>query len=245
MAQDASNDINYYLVIDGIHKADLANIRHWNNLKIAFDENRVWVKDFSYAQINSIEVKSIPYKKSFYAKHGKLFLQGSLLPDRNIPSLLWTPIDRAIPIRLPSFNHNYFGVQEKVPINLVPSDREEEAVAMITGIVALQQYIETAPAIRLQKLMWVILDNDKVLLHGRPLLPIAGNVFWKQKDFLIPAGFNFDLFLLIDPLNNLINPKNNYLVVWDTVGTYFLVDKNDMQPLSISSFRSSHQYLSS
>lgn len=246
MAQNAANDINYFLVINETLKSDLGTIRSWNNLKIAFDEKSIWIKDFDYAQINSLDVKSIPYKTVFHSRQGKLFLLNSLLPDRNIPSLLWTPIERALPIKLPPFNHNYFGIHEKLSMQLISSESEVESEAMITTIDALHQYIETAPGIRLQKLKWVILNNNKVFLMGKPLLPIKGNVYWKQGDFIIPAGYDFDFFVLSETLNNLLNPEKHLIIVWNTDNTYSFIEKDELQPLSLSSFRiSMNKHLSS
>lgn len=237
MAQNAPNDINYFLVIHESKKEDLASVRPWSNLKIAFEEKFIWVKDFDFAQINSLEVKCIPYKTIYYSKQGKLYLLNSLLPDRNIPNLLWTNIDRAITIKLPSFNHNYFGLNENIATRIVACEYEHEAEIMITSITSLQQYIETAPAIRLQKLKWVILNNDKVLIIGKPMLPINGNVYWKKDNAILPTGFNFEFPLLTDVIHSTINPENQFLVIWNTDNTYALIDKDEFEPLSLSSFR--------
>jgi hypothetical protein len=35
-----------------------------------------------------------------------------------MPNLLWTPIERALSIDLPSFNHNFFGINQSVDIKL-------------------------------------------------------------------------------------------------------------------------------
>ncbi len=239
MAKNAENDIKYFLQIEKIYQDDLANIRLWQNLKMAFDEDKIWIKDFDYVQINSLEVKSIPYKTIFYEKSGKLFLQNSRLPERNVPSLLWASIERALPVRLPSFNHNYFGVNETININIIPSESEAEAVGMITKITNLSTYIQTAPAIRLQNLRWTILNNDKVFIIGKPLLPITGETFWQRKDFLLPTGYDFDLHILSDILANKLNPDKDSFVIWNKDNNYFLIHRNDFQNLSIGSFRES------
>lgn len=237
MAKDASNDINYFLLIDETNRNDLSAIRHWSNLKVAFDGKAIWVKDFEYVQINSIEVKSIPYKTAFYSKGGKLYLQGSLLPDRTVPSVLWTPIERAFPIKLPSFNHNYFGIHERITMKLVSSESEREACAMLTTLKELERYIQKAPAVRLQKLSWVRLNNDKVFIFGKPLLPIAGDAYWQHDEFILPTGFNFELHSLMDVLNELVNPHKDSFVIWNSDNTYALIEKKKLQPLSIGSFR--------
>ena len=238
MAQNASNDIDYFLLINNVHKADLGTIRVWNNLKVAFDETQIWVKGFTSNQINSVEVKSIPYKTIFYLKEAKLYLQKSLLPDRNVPvSLLWTSIDRALPIHFPPLNHNYFGLEEKISITLVASDTEEDATGMITSLNVLQQYIETAPAIRLQPIRWTIFNKDKVLLIGSPILPITGDTYWNKEEMFIPVGLNFELSILIYKLNQAVNPKKDSLILWNDDTTYRIINKKELQPLSLSSFR--------
>lgn len=243
MAQDAASGVNYYLSIEATHKSDLATIRQWDNLKVAFNENLIWVKDLNYVQVHSVEIKSIPSKTIYYANEGKLFLLNSLLPDRVIPSLLWSPIDRALPIQLPDFNHNYFGVKEEITTRLIPVDKEVEAVAMLTSINTLQSYIETAPQIRLQKIQWTILNNDKAVLIGKPMLPITGQAFWQRQNILLPTGYDLELFVLADSISNIINPGNDCWILWNEDNSYCLINKNDVCPLSLSSFRKSIEQL--
>jgi hypothetical protein len=68
MANNAADNLNYFLLLEEDHQLFLGGIRHWNNLKVGFDEQGIWIKDFDYAQIQSTEVKIIPYKKVFYEK---------------------------------------------------------------------------------------------------------------------------------------------------------------------------------
>lgn len=240
MAKDTSDHImntSHYLQIQKEYKDDLGKIRHWDTLKIAFDRDDIWVKGFDYAQIHAIEIKRIPYKTLFYEKEGKLFLLNSQLPDQNIPSVLWTPIDRALPIELPMYNHNYFGIDQDIPVQLISSEKEEEVVALLSSVDVLKQYIETAPAIRLQKLEWVLVNNDDVLIIGRPLLPVTGTVFWRQYDFLIPAGYDFELPMLTEMAHQKMNPKKENYLVWSANNTWFSISKENIQPLTRGSFR--------
>jgi len=241
MAENSSNDISYFIAINETFKSDLAGIRQWSNLKAAFDEGIIWIRDLNFVQVHSLEVKSIPYKTIFYEKQGKLFLQNSLLPHRNVPSLLWTPLDRMLPVKLPEFNHNYFGIHEKLEMQLVASENEVEADGMIVDVHILEKYLITAPRIRLQELHWTMLNNDKILLLGKPLLPISANVYWSRNHMMIPAGYDFGLYSLADSLNAMLNPGNDHLIIWDLQNTYALVAKNDLQPLSLSSFRKTLQ----
>lgn len=238
MAIDSANSVAYFLSLPLQHKDYLGAVRHWDNLKVGIEEDLIWVKDLTTVQVDSVEIKSIPHKTLYYSNGPFLCRQGSLLPDRALPSLLWTPIERGLPIELPAFNHHYFGLSEKVAIRLMPTDEEQEAYANLVSMEALQHYVETAPAVRLQKIQWVIV-NEKALLAGIPLLPLKGDVYWRQNNFLLPAGYRFELSLLTETLQAMLNPDDDHWIIWQTDGRYRKVAKEQMRTLSIASFRES------
>lgn len=237
MAKDVAGSIRYFVSVNQEYKDVLATLRQWNNLKVAFDDGLIWVSDFDYEQIHSTAVKSIPFKSVYYEKDSKLFLMNSRLPERSLPAVLWTSIDRAFPLTLPSLNHNYFGITESVSIQVVESEVEADAVAMITSIDRLNQYVATAPAIRLANLRWAVIDRTKALLIGKPLLPIPGETYWQRKDLLLPSGYDLDLFLVADILQKRLSPGRQNWVCLEKDNTCFQVPKESMMPLSISSFR--------
>ncbi len=243
MAKDATDNIAYYVKIDSVHKEDIASIRHWTNLKVAFDKNCVWITNFEDTQINAAEVKSLPYKTIYYNKNGKLYLLNSLLPDCNLPAVLWTPIERALPLKTGSYNHNFFGIEEKINIKLVESETEKEAEVMMVEIYLLKSYMETAPEVRLQNIHWVLISPEQAVLFGKPLLPVNGKVYWKNKNAIIPAGYNFDLHMLTDILLIKINPEKNCWILWDTDSSFIKIEKHLLEPLSISSFRKTYNQL--
>jgi hypothetical protein len=238
MAANFENNIIFFLRLMQKDSAVLGNIRTWDNLKVAYDGDFVWVSGFDYVQINSLEVKTMPFKTVFYEKNGKLYLYDSILPEQNLPSLLFTPILRAFPVQTPSFNHNFFGLNEKIDLKIQPSDAEKKAVAMLTALDILENYTQTAPAARLKNLQFAQINEDKVFLIGTPILPIQGEMFWQTADFFLPVGFDFDLFALSNTLNEVINPHKTDWIIWLTDSTYFKIEKYDMTALSIAAVRS-------
>ena len=139
MANHVTNHVIYYLYIKSQFKIDLAGIRHWNNLKVGFENDDIWVKDLDYVQINSVDVKSIPYKTLYYENDGKLFLVNSQLPHCKVPSLLWTAINRAFPITLPPLNHNLFEINSTAKLEIIPSSLEQESVGILVDLLVLKQ----------------------------------------------------------------------------------------------------------
>ncbi len=236
MALDPAGHVSYFMCVPIAHRDYLGSIRHWHNLKTAVEEQLVWIKDLTAQQIDSIEVKSIPYRQLYWAAGSQLFLQGSLLPARHLPVLLWSPIERGLPVTLPAFNHNFFGISGKAAFPVVASDRECAAYAMLTDQRLLGQYLETAPAIRVKGLRWVLTD-DKALVIGTPLLPLKGSVYWRRNDFLIPAGYAPELDVLMETVGNMLNPEQACWIVWTPESEYWKVDKTLLKPLSAGSFR--------
>jgi hypothetical protein len=244
MAQNTPGSIGYYLTVSDERRDDLGALRHLKNLRIAVEGNQIWIKDLTFEQVNALEVKRIPGKRIFYAEGGKLFLKDSYLPDRIVPALLWTPIERGLPIKLPACNHNYFGIEGQVSINIIPSGKERPAAAMLIPISNLKDYISTAPAVRLQNLSWTIINDSMAFLLGSPLLPLQADVYWMNGDFMIPVGHDFDLYALADAANSLLNQGGASWVIWNKDSSYFTIPKGAMQPLSISSFRISLNHIS-
>ena len=237
MAQNASDNLIYFLETHQDNLPDLATIRHWSNLKMAYDATSIWVKDFDYAQVHSVTIKSIPFKKLYEGRDSKLFPLGSLLPVGSIPNVLWTAIDRAIPITLPAVNHNFFGIDEQIEINLVPTEQEHPIYGICTTLDQLASYIETAPSIRLKNLNWVVLSSDAVLIVGEPLLPISGAAVWKQNNHLLPAGYNFEFPLLAEMIYASFNLSNPSLILWNESNLSQIVPLSTIRPLSVSSVR--------
>jgi hypothetical protein len=227
----------FLLEIDIQHKDFLGSIRHWDNLKVGFDDKSIWVKDFTNEQLYSSELQQIPFKEIYEVKDNLLFVKGSLLPTKKMRSgLLWSPILRALPVILPSLNHNYFGIDDKVTISIQPSQQEKEAYALLTDYATAKQYIESAPSVRLLPLQWTIID-DKILLIGQPLLPIKGQTYWKSNHFLLPSGYDFEFSMLSETIQQKMNSSQNNYILWDEDGRHIIIARSDIQSLSISSFR--------
>lgn len=238
MEKDAGDSLKYYLKVPMEHQSDLSRIRHWSNLKAAIDKDIIWIKDLDYNQVHSIEVRSIPFRTAYYEKGNRLFLLDRNLPELIVPSMLWTPIDRAFPARIPALNHNLFGTQERIQVTFATRNVESETVAMVTTRQVLEGYMYTAPAIRLEKIRWALLQDGRVFLLGMPPLPVPGDTYWSRKDQLLPTGFDFELHILSDLIQKKVNPGRDNWVLWKSEGpSYQLIPKAGVVPLSRSSFR--------
>ena len=237
MAEDVADDIVYWMEIAMQHKDFLGQVRHWENVKIATDEGAIWLKDFTGWQLQHRLLQSIPFTRFYYCRDNLLFPKGSLLPSRKLPQLLWTPIERAFPLSLEGFNHNFFGVHQQQAIQLVPAEAAQPATVLLTNIVAANKYITTAPAIRLLHLQWVLINKEMALIMGEPLLPLNGATFWQKGRFIFPVGYAMEFSILEKAVEQRIAAADNQLIWWMNEKEYCLLDQVSFQPLSISSWR--------
>lgn len=239
MAENIADHLNHFVEINKGHIDFLGQIRHWNNLKVAQDSQSVWVKNFTEIQMASKEFLSIPFVTIYTCKDNLLFPKGSLLPSRKLPNFLWTPIERALPIQLSNFNHNFFGVQQTIESRLVPADEEQIASALLVAHKDVSAYISTASAIRLSCLKWVLMDDENALIIGTPMLPVKGAAYWQKGRFLLPAGYRLEFPILENILADKISRDANQLILWNSDNSYVLIKEQHLMPLSIVSWNTS------
>lgn len=237
MAKDVANDIVYWMEIEKQHKDFLGSIRHWENLKTASNENSIWIKDFTDWQLRDSTLQSIPFTRFYYCRDNLLFPKGSLLPQQKQPSFLWTPIQKAFPVTIEAYNHNFFGVQQRQTIRLITTETEQQATVLLVDIEMANKYIHQAPAIRLQHLRWLLVNGSKALFVGAPMLPLNGDAFWQKGNFIFPVGYSMEFPILENQVKQIINADGDALIWWTNEHAYSLIKASLLQPLSIASWR--------
>ncbi len=237
MEKDAANNLIYLLRVRREEEGFLAPIRKWEDLKLAREGEWIWVKGFDAHQLARPEVQCIPNEEIFYGKEEKLFPLRSLLPKGRIPQLLWTPIQKALPVQVAQFNHNYFGVAEGIGIQLKQEEVERSAVAMQVGLATLGLFLESCAEVRLQNLRWTLVGDENALLIGEPLLPLPGTAYWQTKTMFFPLGYHLALSFLSEILREKLDPNPSNLIFWTQTGSYLSIAPEQFRPLTLSSFR--------
>jgi len=237
MAADATKELSFYLQIPISELSPLGSVRNQKHLKMGAEDDFVWVKGFSEPEIRSTLIRSIPYARRFYEQNGRLYLIDSQLPERSIPAILWTPIERYLPLEVAKYNHNFFGLDDKVELTLVPSDREQEAEALLVSAKVLAQYVETAAEFRMKPIKWLVLGKAEALLIGKPLLPLPGKTYWKREKLFLPTGYELNHPMLHAALASKLNLRANDLLLWHTDAGLNVLKASYFKKLSISSVR--------
>jgi len=238
MAENVADQLSYVLEISREHRPYLAGVRHWQHLLVAEDTAYCRVTGFTPQQAESATVKSIPFARLFHLRNGWLFPINGLVPEKQLPaSTEFVPIAKALPLTLPAFNHNYFGIQQQIPVQLVPGAGEQPSCGMLVNVAALGSYLVTASAIRLRPLQWCLLNRSQALVLGIPMLPVQeACVLWQQGKLLLPVGYRPQWPVLTTVLQQPAAYQSD-LILWREKQNRLPLSWQQFRPLSISSYR--------
>ncbi|MCU7618833.1 hypothetical protein NZ698_16710 [Chryseobacterium sp. PBS4-4] len=238
MAEDSSNRLKeFWAEIPRVDEDFLGSIRDWKNVQIASDDDVIWLKGFTDEQAVSSEIQQLPNFLLYELRDGLLFRKDALVPSKKVrTALLWTPIDKALRLTFPISNNNLFGIDEKVEVQLKPSEDEQPEFALLSSIAEIKETIITLPKFKLEKLNWVVI-NDKALFTGNPLLSFPGKTYWTKDNHLLPTGFDFEFKNLSSLLQSKFNSTQEKWLLWNEDGSVLHINKRDFRKLSVSSFR--------
>lgn len=238
MAEDSSKHIiEYWAEIPRVDEDFLGSIRDWKNVKIALEDEVIWLKNFTTEQALSPEIQQLPNFLLYELRDGLLFRKEALVPTKKVrTALLWSPIDKALKLTFPTSNQNFFGIHEKVKATLKQSEEEQPATALLSSVSDIKNLIVTFPKFKLEKIDWIVMQNQ-ALFVGTPLLSLPGKTYWEKDGHLLPTGFDFEFNNLSVLLQKKYNENLEQWLVWSEGGSYISIDKNDLRKLSVSSFR--------
>ncbi|KIC92613.1 hypothetical protein [Flavihumibacter solisilvae] len=240
MATDPAGSSGFLIELAADHRSYVFPVRHWDNLLLGEKDDRCYISGLTADQVNSVEIRSIPFTRIFEVRDGWLCNPGGLVPQSKYPDITsWNRLHEVLRVEKPSMNHNYFGMGAKLKYQLVPSAEEQEAVASLVHLDKLQHYIHTAPAVRLRHLQWLILKMTETfaLVVGTPLLPLPGKAFWLYKNMLLPTGFKPAYPALTDWLVETLEITDEEILLWPDTDSLLRLEKENFRQLSISSYR--------
>ncbi len=228
---------NIIVSIKKKNKSSLYNIRHWENIMIASDNDYFWLKNFTEKQLSSIDLKRINSIKIYEIKYFLLFLKNSSLPEKKMPfGILWNSLHKALSIELPNINKTTPHVAQLVEPTLIKANQEHTTVALLIDSTILKQQINKTLNSQFKDLTWTII-NDKALIIGSPILSLPGDSYYRIENHIIPNGFEFENLALLEVLDKKLNPNFNQIVLWNKKSEYTLIPKNAFNQFSRSSVK--------
>lgn len=240
MEQNSTERINYLARIPRGRMEQLKAIRHWRGVKMAMQDKYVWLKGFSGKDLQDVALRSLYGLELFEQKGDYLYYLEAHLAEAKAPHLLWTPIEKGLPVEKPLPNPNYFGLSSQITIQLQATEQEKSPFGVLTSMEQLADYLVGASSVRLKSLDWTILNQQQALILGTPLLPIPGQTFWRLHQHLIPTGWHFNYPSLAKSLQAQ-TASNGQWMLWHKDASYTLIEQQATMPLRRSSFRLSRK----
>jgi len=215
----------------------LGPIRHWPHLSMTAAGGIIWVRGLRPDDLGHRALRGIPHARVLYLRDDHLYPENALVPIKKLPpGIIWRPLSKGLPLSFPSFNHNYFGIGERMAIRLVTSTEESPAVALLILVEALRSYAITASAVRLRHLHWVVLGREALVI-GTPMLPLPGRAFWQLGAHLLPVGYTFEFPILAETLGRRLCRQTGDRVFWGQDGSCLVLAQADVVPMSLGSIR--------
>jgi hypothetical protein len=157
-------------------------------------------------------LSSLPAEASYYCDEaGRLFPVGKNTPVRILKDLVWEPLLDFLSLEMP-VSAMPGETDITVQMKLVRGSVVHEVFALKIDLKDWKNYVEKAPMIRLQQLTFAVSAGKEVLVVGIPLPGLNGQQYWRYKNILLPAGFDFDPPVIADLL--------------PTAGDFTLFDQN-------------------
>ena len=156
------------------------------------DDETIWLRGNGVTLELRTRLAAIP-NATYYRilDDEQLAPMGRSVPSNRLPGGEWISLKDWLPVALPSCR--FAGVMaDPPPIRLVRSNQTQQVNLMLCDFHAWSNYALNAAKFRLNSLKFACSENEKVLVHGTPLPPIQGSLWFETHGIAVPCGFRWE-----------------------------------------------------
>lgn len=159
-------------------------------LSIGETEQHLWVRWEQEKAALDGDLLSLPAVRFAVLEDGQLIERGRSVPLGYLPEVAWTPIAEwmTIQIEAPALAAT---IPAPVRLQMRTSDAVQESSVLVASRHTWRDYAETAPQVRLNRLVFAQNGDQEVIVRGTPLPPIAGTYFVEQAGVAAVAGWTW------------------------------------------------------
>jgi MoxR-vWA-beta-propeller ternary system domain bpX2 len=215
----------------------LGAVRCMPGLQAAINNDEIWLRGIPVAVKPPLALLQLPVKHTYIlGEDGLLFHPGGLTPVDTLKEMDWQPLLSFVKTVAPVAAMPG-RVEAGVPVKLVPAAAAHEGDAMVMPLELWQQYAETAPAVRLQRLRFAVSENGEALIMGTPLPPLPGSEYWLRNGILLPCGYDFEIPLIASFLNKKYNAAGKAFILFTADNSLQVIDGNNFVQATRSAIR--------
>lgn len=217
----------------------LAGLRLFPKVEFARAGELAWLRGAALDEDLERALKKIPGLERFdWVESERLRPVGSRIADRRLPALAWGPLVEALPVALPA-PALPGEARQKIGVSLARSSAEAEPAALLTTVEAWKAFATTAPAVRLERLRFAVMETGQVLVLGTPLPSARGTQLTASEGILVPAGFSWTPAVDAAVLRQLFELNGEDVALLAEDHTVQVVRAEQMVPASRSATRAS------
>lgn len=180
------------LVLEEQYQGHIGNIRTVEGWFACKRDHLIWLKGPLNNGRNQVSVSSLPVLVSYELdEQNRLFPKGKLTPVDQLEGWEWEKLSDFMGVEMPV---SAIPAQQSasLPIGMLRNENPYPAFALQTSFAIWKDYVDSAPLVRLQALIFAVSSLGEVLIIGKPLPAIPGKNYWLNGNLLVPAGFDFD-----------------------------------------------------
>ncbi len=215
----------------------LGSVRTLPYLRVAEYNGLLWLRGIISGHDSDIRLWQLPAIQTYTVDDAhNLFPQGASTPVLNVKGLTWTPIDKYIPLEIPT-SALPAKIESAVPVRLVQAMHENSCVALVTTFAYWKAYAYSAPAVRLGVLQFAASPAGSILIMGLPLPSLPGQSYWRRGQILIPAGMDFEIPLIATLMERGLALQEHTLILLQPDGSWHMLPAGAFAPASRSAVR--------
>ncbi len=217
--------------------AAIRSFRLTPQVTILEDEMEIWLQGPELDDELQLRIRSIPEAEMFHVlPDEQLRRPRERVPCGYLPSGTWTAIVNWLQPELPVANLSG-RINERIALRLVRSNRVTESAVVVTDLETWATYAESAPKVRLDRWMFAVSDDSRVVVRGLPLPPIPGQHYAENEGIATPAGFEWTPAIDARSVRRLLNISDADLVLMSEEGSHELVRGEDFVRATRSAVR--------
>ncbi len=199
----------------------LGNIRTQTGLSAKEVDDFIYVRGIP--ENPNIAIKKLPALNTYtLSKSGELFPIGKSTPVAVLDGSGWISIQEYIEVE-PPLSALPGVIDKRYTMSLLPSEMGRTGSAILTSFETWINYAESAPGIRLEKLVFAVSEHKEVLIMGNPLPAIPGQEFWASERFLIPCGYDFEYPVLTQLFQEKISQNQHSYIMLSADGNMEII----------------------
>lgn len=215
----------------------LGSLRLIPGLTACLHDDLIWLRTTDPADDLTQELRKLP-GTTFYTltPGGELVQQGRRLPSRRLPPVNWQSLTALLtPAASPQPVPNR--AVSRLELSLVRVFDEQPAFALETSLAEWEQFVETAPKLRLDPLEFLTARDQRTLVVGIPLPPLKGQRYWHREGVFVPAGYHWSPAIDAHTLRDVLGLAADELAIFEVDATWRRASRTELVRASRRSLR--------